>query len=815
MRSRCGVPLDMDLLWSRGARVLLPPGGRRFGVLSRTRNHQTDQLPFNPRRHSETFGQLVRSDRLQKDGHLAGDSGRVFGAENAHVVHSPFRDDSGRLFKGQNAQEARLHDATLAGRVDHHATQLPHHIADTINDDILVHTAPDRLREKAALIYQALGKDQILKAPETALEADAHIAALFLQDYAHARQVLLELQKRTAGFCPKRVLEVGYGPAVGMVALNELMGNDYKPDETESYIVGRRNSEMKKRAKIILCRQASEAAGLKEEQAEREGAGNVGTEGGAGECQNEGDASPDAQTAAQATESSPVSETADFSDHAEHSVGPVDTTALHIRTKLRDTLPLAKQYDLIIVSRALLTREYSFPKDIDINIHSLLRLVAPNGHLVLIERGNALGFETIARARQVMLRPESYPEERGKIPRPYIKGSSVKPQRLRNEDQLVSDEDIAYEEELLAEMEEEERRELAGEQHDDMAEDAQFTANGEEDNLTHLTENGAISEFEQKIIDEHGEATEDELRFEFEESGAYELTSADSQPPAPEKPGHLDYHIRVVAPCAHHKKCPLQLGDPKYYKIPSHKHRFNFCSFSKTIERPRFTMELKKGRRLATTWDKNADDGFGLDGLSRKTRRDLLGSGRPGGNNSEVGNYSYLIVERTANDESTVRKIEADRLNPATVDTADLSQWPRIIDNPLKVKNNVRMNVCAPSGNIETWQIPKSLGKQEYHDARKAERGDLWALGRKSSVAKKSISEETRKKLEVLARTQKKSFLKEERKKQWKKLVSSSEAAFDPVDELADELASQMEATKKYRSESKRFDVDVGRYEGR
>ena len=55
----------------------------------------------------------------------------------------------------------------------------------------------------------------------------------------------------------------------------------------------------------------------------------------------------------------------------------------------------------------------------------VLPLLAPGGHLVLIERGNSVGFETIARARQIMIRPESYPQELGKIPRPYIKGSKV------------------------------------------------------------------------------------------------------------------------------------------------------------------------------------------------------------------------------------------------------------------------------------------------------------------------------------------------------------------------------------------------------
>lgn len=750
-------------------------------------------MPFNQRRHSETFGQIVRSDRLKKDDQLESDSGRVFDRDTPYITLSPFRDAEGVLLKGKNAKEARLHDLTLLGRVDQNVTKLPYEIAKTINNEILALTAPDRLREKAALLYQALGKDQIQKAPETGLEADAHIAALFLQDYAHARQVLLEIQKRSENFHPLKVLDVGYGPAVGMVALNEIMGDDYSPVETESYIIGRRNSEMKKRAKIILSRQVSEQKDTEETETE------MTEKIEESEIETEAERVTKAETevgSEMETETETESET---ESEFETELGSIDTSAIRIRTKLRDTLPLAKQYDLIIVNRALLTREYSFPRDIDINIHSILRLLSPGGHLALIERGNALGFETIARARQVMLRPESYQAEHGKIPRPYIKGSSVKPQKLRNEDQMISDEDIEFEKRMLRELEKENEEE----EHEENEE-----SEGLEDEL--------VSDFEKQIIAEHGQATNEELKFEFEDNDDFELIEETFQDPK----AAMDYHISIIAPCSHHRKCPLQLGDPKYYKIPSHKHRFNFCSFSKTIERPKFTMELKRGKRLATAWDKTAEDGFGLGNISKKTLRDLEGSGRPGGNNTEVGNYSYLVAQRSRNDEETIKRIDQERRSKEAnlSKLTDIGSWPRIIENPKKVKNNVKINVCAPSGNIETWQVPKSLGKQEFHDARKAERGDSWGLGKKSVIVKSSISEDAKKKLDVLARTQRKSALKEERKKQWKKLVSSSEDDFETkVDHLADELATAVESSKKYKLQGKRakFDVDPRKYDGK
>ena len=780
-------------LRSRAPRGFSRPGNRRFVVFAQCRNAQSNDLPFNQRRHSETFGQIVRSDRLKKDDQLESDSGRVFDRDTPYITLSPFRDAEGVLLKGKNAKEARLHDLTLLGRVDQNVAKLPYEIAKTINNEILALTAPDRLREKAALLYQALGKDQIQKAPETGLEADAHIAALFLQDYAHARQVLLEIQKRSENFHPLKVLDVGYGPAVGMVALNEIMGDDYSPVETESYIIGRRNSEMKKRAKIILSRQVSEQKDTEETETE------MTEKIEESEIETEAERVTKAETevgSEMETETETESET---ESEFETELGSIDTSAIRIRTKLRDTLPLAKQYDLIIVNRALLTREYSFPRDIDINIHSILRLLSPGGHLALIERGNALGFETIARARQVMLRPESYQAEHGKIPRPYIKGSSVKPQKLRNEDQMISDEDIEFEKRMLRELEKENEEE----EHEENEE-----SEGLEDEL--------VSDFEKQIIAEHGQATNEELKFEFEDNDDFELIEETFQDPK----AAMDYHISIIAPCSHHRKCPLQLGDPKYYKIPSHKHRFNFCSFSKTIERPKFTMELKRGKRLATAWDKTAEDGFGLGNISKKTLRDLEGSGRPGGNNTEVGNYSYLVAQRSRNDEETIKRIDQERRSKEAnlSKLTDIGSWPRIIENPKKVKNNVKINVCAPSGNIETWQVPKSLGKQEFHDARKAERGDSWGLGKKSVIVKSSISEDAKKKLDVLARTQRKSALKEERKKQWKKLVSSSEDDFETkVDHLADELATAVESSKKYKLQGKRakFDVDPRKYDGK
>lgn len=755
---------------------------------------QQASLPFDRRRHSESFGQLVRSEHWKKTGDLQDDK-HVKTVElhpehqNYEQLPSPFRNSDGSFIQGTTSEEARLDPKTLEARVDHLATKLPVEIAKVINKNILLVVSPDKLRERLAQIYLSLERDQIQKAPDLGIEADAHIASLFLQNYAHVRRALSELKKRVGeSFNPDSVLDVGYGPGTGMIALNDVMGDDFRPTTKEVYVVGRSNKEMKKRAKIMLSRQLCEVPD-----------GDVGAEVEDGEALE----STLLQFDQEIDRETDFSESYQNHEESEY-IGPVDAAQISIRTRIRDALPSTKQYELIIVNQALLTREYSFPSDVDANIHMLLRLLKPNGHLVLVERGNALGFEIIARARQIMLRPEAFEGETGKIPRPYVKGSTYKPQKLRKEDQLITDDHIKYEEELLARLEQEDLEEQEI--------DEQLASEFEIEDPDNFEASGSeISDLEHEITAKYGEVAEHDLKFEFEDDDAFDVVAVESNSDSHLAPpsDKVNYHLSVVAPCAHHSRCPLQLGDPNLYKVSNHKHRLNFCSFNQVVERPKYTMELKRGRRLATSWDKGAHDGMGIDALSKKTLKSLEGSGRPGGNNSESGNFSYLIMHRAKNDAAAIEKIESDREHHVDVGSSSL-HWPRILEFPTKIKNNVKLNVCAPSGNIEVWQVPKSLGKQVYHDARKVSQGDLWPLGRKSVVVKNRLSPANFDKLNRLAGTQRKFVMKEKRKKQWKKIVSRAESDFgeNPM-ELADELASELETSKKYKTEGKRANYDV------
>ncbi|CAI5757886.1 unnamed protein product [Candida verbasci] len=614
---------------------------------------------------------------------------------------SPFRNEDGSLIKGKNSKEARLTDKTLEGKANHEISILPEPISKVIQDHILPEHQPTRLREKIQKIYLELGKNQIQIAPTTSLEVNARIGGLFLQDYSHVKQVLGELKDRKENFSPQRVLSIGYGPATGIIALNELMKDEkWTPVEKEAYIIGRKNYEMKKKAKVILSRQESESKDV---------------------------------------------EKGKLVDHKE----------LTIETKLRDNLPTNKQYDLIILEHSLLSKEYKFPKDIDENIRMVLKLLSPGGNLTLIERGNSVGFESIARARQIMIRPESHPTEIGKIPRPYLRGSRIKPQRRPfKDDDLIIDENL-----------------------------------------------------QQELNEKFGELTEDEIKFDEEDDFEnYEVMEIPQEEEQEQEQELMDYHLSVIAPCPHHRKCPLQLGDPKYYKIPSHKHRLNFCSFTKNVERPKYTIELKKGLTLASKWDKGGESLTG--NLDRKEKKIYEGKGRPGGKNYETGSYSYLIVERSANDKETIEKInQARKFN--NFDHKDFikdrTYWPRIIETPNKGKSLVQFSVCSNEGNVEMFKIPKSMGKEVYHDARKAQIGDLWPNGYKIRTVKNQLSDTNKEKLDYLYKTEKKTFKKEQKTKVWKKIQSQDINSFfdDETELMIRKFENSNKLTKQDRKETK------------
>ncbi|SMN20817.1 similar to Saccharomyces cerevisiae YKL155C RSM22 Mitochondrial ribosomal protein of the small subunit [Maudiozyma saulgeensis] len=530
-----------------------------------------------------------------------------------------FEQNDNSTSKGLSAREARLQPETLRGRTYRPMLTLNSEVAKAINNNITALHLPNNLRRVAKNQYLSLQEKKLHQVPKTELEIDSHIASFFLHDYGSIYQVLMDLKNiHKENFKPKNVLDVSMGPATGIVAFNDVMGPDYRCNKDSVIEAG---PEMQKRAKIILSRQYNEIPDdVLEEQLKQ---------------------TSNTETKIESDES------ADNITEGEDLVGEVMTKKIKIQTKLKNFIPMGKQYDLIIISHQLLQHEGKFPIEVDHNIEKYLKLLAPGGHIVVIERGTPLGFETVARARQIMIRPERYPDEYGKIPRPWIAGNSIK---------------------------------------------------------------------EPTPIEEQSDEMHSNQK----------------------KQDDCDYHLTILAPCPHHRVCPLQTNNPNFFELKEGK-KLKFCSFEKAIKRPKFSLELKKGKLLANKWDEGDPEL-----VNKRQNMKLAGSGRRNGNDYELVHYSYLVAKRSFNDKETICKINEMRNKDRTEENKKYqvgclgdntpNTWPRIINHPAKKKGHIILDVCGTSGKIEKWIIPKSFSKEIYHDAKKAYKGDLWGLDAKTKL---------------------------------------------------------------------------------
>ncbi|OWB54342.1 hypothetical protein B5S28_g187 [[Candida] boidinii] len=621
-------------------------------------------LQYAYRRHGETFGQLVQEVHHGRD---PLHNERVISPEEALLSVDPrYRDtETGELLRGATSAESRLHEDTLKGRVNRRRIVIPEDISKAINNNMLLLHDPKKLRQKAAEYYVKM-KETDLQVEVNSFEdidADTQIASTFIQDYASSYQVLSELRNRigTEKFNPDKVMTYGYGPATGMLALNEIMGDDFNPSVKDVVING--SFLMERRAKILLSRQANEyhARGEAQKDPREDESANLTSQKDVG-----------------ANESQQTEVTRDLSNEeieeyeeelddtrAQEYVGKVKTKALKIKSIIMNGLrPESNKYDLIIASHQLLADKKFFPHQVDQRINRLIKRLTSGGHLIIVERGNPLGSEIVARVRQVVLRPENNENNLEKIPRLY-----------RTENFLARD---------ASEME-----------------------NFED-----------TDEIEPELFEAYDVIEEEKLEQE-------------------------EYHLKIVAPCQHHGKCPLQFSNPEVFKYGQVGKRLKFCNFSIDVQRPKFIMELKRGAKLATKWT-TGTSAVPIKGLAQP------GRGRASCNDFEVASFSYLVLERSANDEKTLNDIaelweaenkqieeKLDNNKPVReigFSSDSIDHWPRTIATPLKKKGFVIADMCAASGHIEKWHISKSTGNIDYHDARKLDTGDLWALGKKSAI---------------------------------------------------------------------------------
>lgn len=165
----------------------------------------------------------------------------------------------------------------------------------------------------------------------------------------------------------------------------------------------------------------------------------------------------------------------------------------------------------------------------------------------------------------------------------------------------------------------------------------------------------------------------------------------------------------IIAPCTNHKQCPM-------YQTPGvSPGRKDFCHFNQRFHRPQFLQRVL--------------------GASHRSHEDIK--------------FSYVAVRRGVHPETSPTTIflqgqqAADRAFAGYGKDGDDGaaphplSLPRNILAPLKSRGHITLDLCTPAGTIERWVVPKSFGKQAYHDARKASWGDLWALGAKTRTPRK------------------------------------------------------------------------------
>ncbi|ORY05222.1 Rsm22-domain-containing protein, partial [Basidiobolus meristosporus CBS 931.73] len=126
----------------------------------------------------------------------------------------------------------------------------------------------------------------------------------------------------------------------------------------------------------------------------------------------------------------------------------------------------------------------------------------------------------------------------------------------------------------------------------------------------------------------------------------------------------------VVAPCPHDGVCPMVNSS-------------TWCHYSQRLQRPRVLMKTKHAKT-----------------------------------NIEDVHFSYVVLRKGPRPEMQ---------STGTKDIVkDAYHWPRLVRAPLKRGGHVVMDLCSSSKFIERMIIPKSQGKLEYRDARKASWGDIF-----------------------------------------------------------------------------------------
>ncbi|OBA25082.1 mitochondrial ribosomal protein, partial [Hanseniaspora valbyensis NRRL Y-1626] len=500
---------------------------------------------------------------------------------------------------------------------------------------------------------------------KSALETDLYIVSNYHRDYASNYQSLMELKMKvnnelitkngdlnTERFNPKKILNISNGPATGLLALNELMKDDpdFQPEVCEAWCLG--SESMANRAKWFLSSYPKQRNHKSKNKTDDK----------------------------------------KFVEYKINDKGKINYENITIQTKFLKKMPAPissdennneklNSYDLIILEHSLLKSEKKFPLEVEFNLKKALRVLKPNGHLIIIEKGNPLGFEVIAKARDFMLQPTRYEENEsgGKIPRPYLE--SLKKHKIHTEG-----------------LESSEEKELS----DEFLEEKEYILNKEKEKSQYKFD----TNYYMSVVAPCSHHNNCPLQLKDPEF--FFLKSG-----------------KQMKTCTNQKKVEL----PKYYMELNRGKLFD-----KKYQSYENKLDEFNNIKAKEDFD-NKETGIDKPQSSFNLSKPQLVSGRENKQNYVITSYSYLIMKRTSNDPQTIKAIENERLDAINTGTKQYklgyigkndSELPRIL-NTDKKKGHINMTLCAPSGHIEQWSIGKSMTtKQIYHDLKKAAKNDCW-----------------------------------------------------------------------------------------
>ena len=205
---------------------------------------------------------------------------------------------------------------------------------------------------------------------------------------------------------------------------------------------------------------------------------------------------------------------------------------------------------------------------------------------------------------------------------------------------------------------------------------------------------------------------------EYEES----LDSPGSRRIVQKEPG------MIIAPCTNHGKCPMH----RFTSTPQ--KRKDFCHFSQRYIRPPFLQRIVDNKAY-----NHEDVRFSYMAVQRGVdlRQDVGIRQGPEATEAAFAGYGDAILpndeSRMSEDEEKEEEKEQGDSAAAPTNFHSLS-LPRLIYSPMKRRGHVILDVCTPDSKIERWTVPRSYSKVAYADSRKAQWGDLWALGAKTRV---------------------------------------------------------------------------------